>query len=215
MALAEEYINASKYPSHFVILAEEQTQGRGRKATDWLSSPGGLWCNLVLDHISTQRSFTLYIGYCITKTLNELIKTENFKSKWPNDIYLNNHKICGIICSQFEKQHKTSIGIGINTNTQNTFYPSIKEILDITLTNEIYLEQIISNILEKLSDFERLGLELFKDYYKNHDFLQEKIITIISGNQTYCGNYLGINEEGALLLQTQNEVKVIYSGTIE
>ena len=214
MALAEEYINAGKYPSHFVIIAEEQTQGRGRKATDWQSSPGGLWCNLVLDHISTQRSFTLYIGYCITKALNELAKTENFKSKWPNDIYLNNHKICGVICSQYEHQHKTSIGIGINTNTFCTPYPSVREILDITIPNNIYLDKIINNIIENLSEFELYGLDYFLDYYKKHDFLQDKVISVISGKKTFHGKYSGINEDGALLLHSQDEVKPIYSGSI-
>ena len=213
MTLAEEYINSKKYSEPFLIVADEQTQGRGRKGNEWNSTLGGLWFNLVLDHISTQRSFTLFIGYCITKALNELNACNLFKLKWPNDIYLNSVKVCGIICSQYEQFHKTSIGIGIDTNNYSE-YLSIKQILNKNIENQLYLDVIINNILSQLNNFEEKGIDFFINYYKNHDFLNEKEITVISGNENFFGDYVGINPDGALLININGDIKAIYSGTL-
>ena len=213
MTLAEEYIHSAKYPEHFMIVADVQTHGRGRKADDWLSTLGGLWFNLVLNHITTQKSFTLFIGFCVAKALNDLTNNRNFKIKWPNDIYLNEIKVCGIICAQFESLHKTSIGIGIDTNN-NSAYPSIKQILGLNLNNQDYLNKIVDNIMTDLQSFEQFGVDIFSEYYQKHDYLDKKQITVISGNEIINGFYKGINENGGLLLKINDEEKVIYSGTI-
>jgi len=216
--LAEKYILQNKYDDHFVILAESQESGRGRKDNFWHSPKGGLYINIVLNHLSTQKSFTLYIGYCILKTLHTLTQTDIFRIKWPNDIYLYDKKICGLICSQYTQHHRTSIGIGINTNshTQASYgVHSIADILNIHLENCIYLDNIVSAVLNGLETFEQTGLPFFYDYYTQHDFLKNKYISVDIGSQIHTGYYQCINPDGALILKTNdNEILTIYSGSI-
>jgi len=216
--LAEKYILENKYNEHFLIIAETQTHGRGRKGNAWHSSKGGLYFNLVINHLSTQKAFTLFIGYCILKTLNTLTKTDLFRIKWPNDIYLLDKKVCGLICSQFTQQNRTSIGIGINVGTPfmvSESYNNISNLLNIRIENQIYLDNIVSSIMENLETFEQTGLPLFYDYYHQHDFLKDKHITIDIGNQTHTGLYQGINPDGALLLKTNDDsIMTIYAGSV-
>jgi BirA family biotin operon repressor/biotin-[acetyl-CoA-carboxylase] ligase len=217
MELVEEYIHTQKYNENFIIIAEQQIAGRGRKGNDWLSPIGGLWFNIALNHITNQKTFTLFIGSCILKALIELTKNSNFKIKWPNDINLHNKKICGIICSQFTQYNFISIGIGLNTNcdiSQPDTAGSIKSILNLNINNEIYIEKIINNITENINEFEEKGFEQFKNFYSEYDDLKDKNIKILSGNETKQGLYQGINDEGALLLKTTDSIEVIYSGSV-
>ena len=163
MALAEMYIHQQKYDDHFLIIANQQTNARGRKGNDWHSDIGGLWFNLVLNHVSEQKTFTLFIGLCILKSLIELCNNDDFRIKWPNDIYLYDKKICGLMCSQFSKFHKTNIGIGINTNNDTPpleHSGSLIKLLSIRIDNEIYLQKIVDTILNYLPIFEKYGLSM-------------------------------------------------------
>ena len=254
--LAEHYITNRIHKNNFVIVADCQTEGVGRKGNIWLSPKGGLWFSIGLQHISTQKCFPLYIGFCVLKAINDIIE-ENLPDynqiniaaflKWPNDIFLLNKKICGLICSQHSKFGMTNIGIGINTNLpphlcgQLSFpphlcgqpslpphlwggnkggdisnnIPSILNLLNLNIDNSVYLSTILNNILQQLPDFEHLGLFLFEDYYKKHDYLSNKYINIISGNEEYQGLYKGCDKDGALLLQEKNSnIKTVFSGSV-
>ena len=218
MNLAERYIKEQKYDDHFLIIADEQTNARGRKENKWLSDIGCLWFNLVLSHISRQKSFTSFIGVCILKTLLELTDNHSFKIKWPNDIYLFDKKIGGLICTQFTKYKKTSIGIGINTNNEKPLLEtadSIRNTLTKNINNYIYLHKIIHSVFDNLSIFEESGITIFSDIIKEHDYLHKKQIKVITGNNTYQGQYIGLNNDGELLLlDNQNIVNTIYSGSV-
>ena len=217
--LAEDYIKDQKYNDHFLIIADEQKSGVGRNENIWASPKGGLWFSLALKYLSSQNSLTLYVGYCILKTLNELTNSQLFKIKWPNDIYLYNKKIAGIICSQHPQFNMTIINIGINTNCSNKGLPetadSIKNALNITIDNELYLNTIISNIISNLSQYESMGLTLFKEYYEKHDFLKNKYINIISGDTELKGDYINIDSDGALIIKNdKGEHKTVYAGSV-
>jgi len=221
MLIAERYISEKKYAEDFVIVAETQTKGRGRKGNEWMSPKGGLWFSFVMNHVSLQKSFTLYVGYCVVKALNEIYEV-CFKLKWPNDVYFEEKKVCGLICSQFSQVNKTMIGIGINTNVPTlpenapSYAGSLQEILGVTIDNKACLDSIVNNIYSGLNDFERNGISVFYDFYKENDLLADKKINVSSGNEEYIGQYMGIDEDGTLLMRCENEdLKKIYSGSVE
>ena len=222
MDIAERYVQESRYDDHFLILAETQSKGKGRKGNFWVSPKGGLWFSLGMNHISRQQAFTLFIGYCVLKSLSELTNTCAYKIKWPNDIYMENKKICGLYCSQYVQHHKTIVGIGINTNVSDTPFgvllnaDSISNLLGITIQNDIYLEAIVNRIFDNLDVFEDKGILLFSDCYHEHDFLKDKNIQVVTDKDTVSGLYQGINKDGALILKNQaSDIQYIYAGSIE
>ena len=214
MRVAEEY--ASQYTDHYLITADEQTNGRGRKGNDWKSPNGGLWLTLGMHHISTQKTFTLYIGYCVLKVLNEIFYPAEFQIKWPNDIYLKNHKVCGLICSQYPQYHKTLVGIGLNTNQDTDEYQTIKSILKKEIPNKTYQDTILNQIFSHLTNYEKEGISLFRAYYEKYDFLKNKYLNIKIGERQLSGQYAGICDDGGLVLDTTEEKQeTVYAGTVE
>jgi len=99
----------SKYNSEIddVVLAIEQTQGRGRRGNTWESQRGGFYASIVS---SKHDLLPFIVGISIIKVLEQ--HCEDLNIKWPNDIIFNGKKLGGILCEDFETH--SIIGIGIN-----------------------------------------------------------------------------------------------------
>lgn len=189
-----------------VIVADVQTHGRGRHSRTWHSPPGGLWCSVVLEH-DPDPSLNLAAALAISKTF-EYFGLET-KLKWPNDVHIDNKKICGIL-SETEGKFLI-IGIGVNLN--NTDFPE-----DIPGTS------YFAETGEKINRFDFLEkfIEIFNTTY-DIDFLDEyrrysstigSRVTIKDG-EDLTGIALDIDNEGRLLLKLQNGKKIkIYSGEV-
>lgn len=103
---------------NFVVMAERQSFGNGRRGRKWISPNGGLWFSFICEkseQLPDELVYfsTLAIGVATKKAIESYYNCE-LKIKWPNDILLNNKKICGIICEKVEDY--LVFGIGVNTN---------------------------------------------------------------------------------------------------
>ena len=114
-------------------MAVDQSDGRGQKGTVWYSEPGkNLTFSLLLTptflNPKHQFALTMAISLAVVQWLETLTIT-NIKIKWPNDIYVGNKKIAGILIENILKGKtwkSAVVGIGININ-QTTFHPDIKK----------------------------------------------------------------------------------------
>lgn len=209
-----------------VIISEEQTKGRGRLGKCWYSKSGeGIWMSMILkpNIVPYKAPFlTLIAGASIVKALNDLgVET---KIKWPNDIILNGKKISGILTelsAEIDRVNHIVLGIGINIKTME-FSQEISDIAT-SLYKEGYKISRVDIVRNILSVFE----ELYFDYVNNNSKVKaleicrmysaviNKDIYIINGNERNLVRCLGINEEGNLIVETNDkEVKEIISGEI-
>jgi BirA family biotin operon repressor/biotin-[acetyl-CoA-carboxylase] ligase len=141
-----------------VVLAKEQTGGYGRKGNFWHSPRGGLYFSVILPKtkIEDLQILTILAAFCIAKILKEDFKLEPF-IKLPNDVYVNNKKICGILTENiiFGKEVKNSIiGIGLNTNIEK-FPKDLENIatsIKIELKKEVDNKELLKKILEELKE---------------------------------------------------------------
>jgi BirA family transcriptional regulator, biotin operon repressor / biotin---[acetyl-CoA-carboxylase] ligase len=118
----QDMLKKSKMPEGTMVIADEQTEGRGQRGNHWESSTGEnltfsfiiypdfleLTNQFMLSKIIALALFDLLIGY-----------NENVKIKWPNDIYIGKKKIAGILLENVIKGTKISntiVGIGLNIN---------------------------------------------------------------------------------------------------
>ena len=134
-----------------VVMAVEQTGGYGRKGNAWFSPKGGLYFSTVLpkSNVDDLQILTILAAFCVAKTIKENFGVEPFV-KLPNDVYLNNKKVCGILTENVIRgEIKSSvIGIGINTNVKT--FP--EELRNSTTSLEMELGKTIDNnqILEQI-----------------------------------------------------------------
>ena len=206
-----------------VIVANNQTNGRGQNNHQWVSNNGGLYFSFLLKPKVLMPTLSIMTGLVIVKTL-ESFGINNLKLKWPNDILFNNSKISGILIESKIKSNVPEyviIGCGINVN-QKTF-SNIHEYTPTSMKLITNTEYKTSVVLEKF-------LSIFNTYYQRYlseqpDFfieelqdivyLKNQLIQISSyGDQIIEGQLTGINSDGGLILNTSSGEKVIYSGRI-
>jgi len=112
----------------FIIQADIQTKGKGRRGNSFFSdSTGGLWITIVthIGDLSQHFTFNRSLSISIAETLIEQYPSDNIKIKWPNDIYISDKKICGILLEMHRKRNDILIiGFGININTSRNEFPS-------------------------------------------------------------------------------------------
>lgn len=157
------------------ILALEQTEGRGQKGTIWKSESGRnlIVSFLIYPHfllVSDQFLLSKIVALSVLKTLQKFLSEKaEIKIKWPNDIYVNNQKISGILIEnsiQNSKLRQSIIGIGMNIN-QTEFSPEF---------NAISLKNIVQNNIETDTIFDELCLYL-NQYYS---FLKQQQLNRIN-----------------------------------
>ena len=120
---------SKKKLSDAVIVAENQTRGRGRFKRKWSSDKGGLWMSISLKPDDTKNLQYLTFAAAIS-VVKSIKKIANLKTsiKWPNDIHYKGKKLCGILTEGiFGNENYAIVGIGVNVN-QNKFPDEIRDI---------------------------------------------------------------------------------------
>lgn len=183
-----------------IVVSNEQTSGRGRSDHTWKSEIGNLYMSLLKKNDLTHDSF-FFEMIQISMSIVELLKRFDIKSKikYPNDILVNNKKICGIL---IESKWSDSIdylilGMGINVNQIDFQELNFK-------ATSIQLE---SGLEVKLDDV----LMMFLDIYNNNtfelqDYIENSMIIgkMINYNDELC-KVIGISKEGYLLLKSEQD----------
>lgn len=189
-----------------VIVTDTQTKGRGRYARTWHSPEGGLWCSLVIKH-EPAPILNLGTALAIAKTF-EFFGLET-QLKWPNDVHVDQRKICGIL-SETEGDF-IIIGVGVNLN--NTDFP--EEIPGTSFVVETGKEVDRMKFLEKFVEiFSNIIKSDFIDEYRKYSSTIGSQIMIRNGRELR-GTAVNVDSEGRLILRLENgkEIK-IYSGEV-
>jgi len=109
-AKSTEFQNA---PHGTVIIAEEQTAGKGRHGKSFLSPAGQIYMSAILQAESPEL-MTIFAAVCVCESIEDLTDKKP-KIKWVNDIFLDNKKICGILSERNSAMpNRVIVGIGIN-----------------------------------------------------------------------------------------------------
>ena len=113
-----------------VVLADEQTAGRGQYGRTWQAPPGSSVLMSVLmfpfPHLRRPAVLTAWAAVAVCQLIREITALEA-KIKWPNDVYLHDKKVCGILIEQrsggrVEQAPATAVGIGVNVKQSAEFF---------------------------------------------------------------------------------------------
>ncbi len=210
-----KFLSENDVSNGTVIISEKQSGAKGRLGKSWESPLGGIWLSLVVkpnvDH-SKIPMITLATGVAVVKTL-ERIGIENAEIKWPNDVMINDKKVCGILTeaiTKFNSMESVIIGVGIDANFDvNVLSKELQEgttTLDIELGHRVNENEIIRFFLE---EFEKIGT-LFEDgkfegilkEWRKYSYSIGKIVEVREPfSKSYDGYVLGISREGALVVE--------------
>ncbi len=208
-----------------LVLAEQQKKGRGRMGRDFVCPSGGLWFSIILRpeiRAMLATRITYIFAVAVAETINQLteIKAE---IKWPNDILIDNKKVCGIlteISAEIDLVNYLIVGVGINLNFSSEIFSGELENRATTLLTELgskvnraeFLQKLLKNIEElyfKLDDFENV-----LSRWKELNCTLGKVVTIKDNQRELTGKAIDINQDGALILEVDNEKRKVYSGDL-
>ncbi|MER2013262.1 MAG: biotin--[acetyl-CoA-carboxylase] ligase [Methanobrevibacter sp.] len=210
-----KFLSMNNIENGSVVISERQTKAKGRSGKSWESPLGGIWLSIILNpnvDYSKLPLITLATGVAVAKTL-ERIGIENPEIKWPNDIIINDKKVCGILTeavTKFNTIENVIIGVGIDANLNLADFP--EELQDGTTTLQIELgragnENLLIGMF--LEEFEKIANLFIEEKYE--DILKEwrkrsytigKIVEVREPFNTYYDAYvLGIGKEGALVVE--------------
>ncbi len=203
----------------FVVTAQNQTNGRGRRGREWISLNGNLFMSLGLEcQLKDLGALAFITSLAILDVIKSLNTNSDVKLKWPNDVLLNNHKVTGILMEKGEGDY-IIIGVGVNIkaapNVEGLIYPTIS-LADtgINVDRISFLEKYLEIFNHHLTNWKRLGFSVIKDeWLKNAKGLGEDI----NVHMEHCdkkGKFYGVDDNATLLLETPNGIEKIYAGDV-
>ncbi|WP_050607883.1 biotin--[acetyl-CoA-carboxylase] ligase [Clostridium niameyense] len=219
----------NNYPHGSVIIAEEQTNGRGRLGRSWISPKyKGIWMSIILrPNINTLDvpKVTQVTAAAVEKSLLNM----NLKTyiKWPNDIILNSKKICGILTEmsgEINNVNYVVVGIGINANLDvedldgdlKEKATSIKIEENKSIKRKLLVAHILNNFETLYNDLINFNnIESSIHICKENSILIGKNIKIMSRKTITLAKALSLNENGELIVQYENgKIVKVNSGEV-
>jgi len=208
-------------------IAEYQAAGRGRRGREWISPfASHLYFSMYwrLDAgIEKASGLSLLVGIAVVNALEKL-GLQGVGLKWPNDLYYQGKKLAGILV---ELQAEASdvchsvIGIGINVRMPEEQGKRIDQPwADLTSINGLPVDRnqlsglLINELQTLLTAYEAEGLAPFLSRWFELDCFLEQQVNLLVADKVQTGICKGINEQGALLLEIDNEVKAYIGGEI-
>jgi BirA family transcriptional regulator, biotin operon repressor / biotin---[acetyl-CoA-carboxylase] ligase len=209
-----------------LVVADQQTAGRGRGTNHWWTGPGALAFSLLVDAPTVGADYgpaplvALAVAVAVVDTVAPLLPAHQVGIHWPNDVLAAQRKLAGILIESLPDRRHV-IGIGLNTN--NTMADAPVELKSKATTLRDLAQrsydqaEVLVDLLKWLEcEFVRLRSEP-QCVAARADALclqRGRILTLQWGNRTIVGRCRGIAADGAIRLETPAGVEAFYSGAL-
>ncbi len=206
--------------------AERQTRGRGRRGSEWISTPGaGLWFSLLLrPELSAELGpgLALCAGLAVREAVATRVSVPALV-KWPNDVLAGGRKLAGILVeSQVNGNKITSVIVGIGINVTQTEFPepisktatslALLSASDAAREREALLADVLSSFATQLEQLANQGMAGIAEALRPHDALFGRRLRV----ESVEGTGAGIDTSGRLLVRSTNgQLRSLASGHIE
>ncbi|QKX00935.1 biotin--[acetyl-CoA-carboxylase] ligase [Wolbachia endosymbiont of Dipetalonema caudispina] len=215
-----------------IIIANKQTNGRGRAGKRWLSPEGNFYVSLIIDisynstHIIPMASsdveyldnkmnvnklteLTFVTTLAVGSTLLSVIDNGSIQYKWPNDILVDGRKISGILLEKKSDSNWLIIGIGINTDHAPFSWATCVNSYGRSLSNMDLLRKIILNFNKLRRQWIFNGFSFIREMWLKKAFKMNEQISIKLADKLHEGIFVDIDKGGKLVLQ-QKKGSLIY-----
>lgn len=209
-----------------LVVAEEQTAGKGRLGNRWFSpSHQGIWSSLILRppiSINEASHMTLLTSLAVYQAIWDYTQLP-VEIKWPNDLLIRGKKICGILTELKGEQDQVDylvVGVGINVNLTSDLeierpFTSLSKEWGKPIRRAALLAKILGEWEQWYQLYLRHGFQPIKQQWEQITQFTGKRVRARTPNGKVIGVAKGINHQGALMLKTETGLVEIYSADIE
>lgn len=217
-------------PEGTVVIAESQLAGKGRKGRSWQSAAGkGMWLTLLLRPTILPRQATLLpllTAVAVVEAVEQIVPEASCGIKWPNDILVNNKKLAGILTemnAEMDVVHFVLVGVGVNLNQEEGDFDqelrhsaiSLKQANDGKQVNRSQFTGVFLNAFWRLyQSYLRTGPEAILQAWRSKSMVLGREVMIHEYNGSFCATALDIDEEGALLVRHQQQIRRVLAGDV-
>jgi BirA family biotin operon repressor/biotin-[acetyl-CoA-carboxylase] ligase len=219
---------AEGVPEGSVLLAEEQTAGRGRGANTWQSPRStGIYCSAVLRPPlppSDVLLLSLMAGLAVQAAIQRTDSRVQADLKWPNDILIDGKKVCGILTemnAEATRVRYVVVGVGINVN-QASFPKELQATsLRLATGSEWSRVDLAAALLKSLDREYRQFVQgpearasILRRFAENSSWLHGKKVRIEENGSAFEGTTEGLDARGFLQVRTAHGMQTVLSGTV-
>lgn len=209
-------------PAPFLVLAERQTAGRGRRGRKWVSPfAENIYYSLVLRIDGGMRQLeglSLLVGLAVMHALRET-GVQGVGLKWPNDVLVGQKKIAGILLELVGDPADVChvvLGIGVNVNMQNAEevdqeWTSVRLESGKVIDRNQFIARLSEGLVAYLECHRLKGFSAIREEWEQNHLWQGRAVSLIAGVNKVEGVVLGIDHQGGLRLSVEGEERV-YSG---
>lgn len=210
----------SEHINHDVVFTFNQTNGHGRISRSWSSTKDSLTFSILFKDeflYENYESLSLISAVSVFEVLSK--KLNNVSIKWPNDIIVNNKKICGILLESRISNKMEGLILGIGLNVNNDYFNNDLNATSIFLESNIktniedIMLEIIYNILDNVKLFKNGSLKHIEIINKNNYLLDKETYATIGSNKQLV-KVLKILDNNHLLVECNNESIEVSTGEI-
>ena len=213
--------NSYKLLDNFTFVqADYQSKGKGRNNRVWSSEEGlNLMFSFLIKEPALLKKFSA-LSLISSVEVAKLLETYKFKDvsiKWPNDVFIGDKKVCGILLEGQILEYLV-IGIGLNVN-QKAFPDGLRRpatSLSLEAGKDFDLQEIEATLFNNIvSDLSNLKENEQLDYFRKRNYLLNKRVRVLVNDQPFIGEVVGIDDNFFLQIQTSDMLLHIDSGEIE
>ena len=209
-----------------LYLADAQVAGRGRHGKNWVADHGTLTFSLVAPSVILSSGLpapiSIAVGVAIARTIEHLAAPLIARIKWPNDVYIDDGKVAGILIEAIPtRRDAVVIGVGLNVATDFRKTDAIldspaKSICELTQRyprRYQWLAECVSQILNALDELAVRPEEILTDH-RNRCLLKGNLVRYLSNGQWQHGHCEGIDNAGSLLVRSGQTLHRLSSGEV-
>jgi BirA family transcriptional regulator, biotin operon repressor / biotin---[acetyl-CoA-carboxylase] ligase len=191
-----------------VVIADEQTSGRGRRGRTWYTPPNvALALSVILKPPTENASQLSIVGALAVYELCEFVGLSNIGIKWPNDVQIKGKKISGILPEAvWEGDKLLGVVLGIGVNVRNRFEGELVEIatsIEAELGQSVDRIELIAYLLERVNFWAAaLGSDELLQTWKNRLNTLGQVVIVEGINQRIVGQAVDVERNGTLLIKT-------------
>lgn len=208
---AFELLRKSDIESGTIVITDHQTRGKGQRGNTWLAEPGkNITCSIIYRPLNMPAAEQFRLNIILSVAIFIVLGKRalpKLKIKWPNDIYVKDQKLGGVLIEstlQGSKIDYCIIGIGINVNQEKFEFrnaTSIKQQLEIDTKIEELVSEILTEFELLISEFLVSGIEKIKEKYITNlfRFNEWHLFEDVAGE--FEGRIVGITDIGEILIE--------------
>ena len=204
--------------NHHVIIADQQSGGRGRMGRIWESPLGNLYFSLIykLKDQNLLKIMVFLTSVAINNASRFFLADQkiNIENKWPNDLLINGKKVCGILIEN--KKNKFGnidcvIGVGVNliSHPQKTIYPAVNFAeFGVNIDKSEFLQKFLEDFYILIEKFQNFGFMPIRNMWLANAFKLGEYINLSLSDKNIEGVFKDIDVDGCLILEDANSKNI-------